>query len=399
MSLRLYHYDPYLRDFQATVASVKGEWVALDRTAFYPGGGGQDSDRGTIDGRPVVEVKQAEGEVLHRVPGHRFAPGDAVNASVDWERRYELMRGHTAEHLLFSRLQQLCPEMELVKIAITPDKKSFVVKGALSWEMVNAAQEAALDAIAKDLEVTACTMPKDDGRLAGTRIKLDRIHGEEVRVVSIGDLDRAACAGVHVSRTAELGMVLVTKFTSARPAADFEVEFEVGERAKRRALELSVSALRAAEALGARPQDLLGALDNALRERDRQAAALRRYGERALAQLTPSPVGGVDLFSGLFEALDKKTLLDGAARIVEGPAACVLGSIGERFMLVVACSPELNVDCVAVLNEALAPAGGRGGGKRNFATGGTPSSEGAEDILVRAIGALRRALEGDSNPH
>lgn len=399
MTVRLYHSEPYLQSFPARVTSAREEWVTLDRTAFYPGGGGQDSDRGTLGGRPVVEVRQAEGEVLHRVPGHTLAPGDAVEGRVDWSRRYELMRGHSGEHLLFSRLQERCPEMELVKIAITPEKKSFLVKGALSWEMVAAAQEGALEAIARDLPVTACPMAKDDPRLAGARIKLDRIHGEEVRVVSIGDIDRAACAGVHVQRLGELDMLLVTKFTSARPTADFEVEFEVGERAKRKALELALGSLRAAEALGARPQDLLGALANALEERDRQAVALRQYGARALAELIPSPVGQVDLYSGLFESMDKKTLLDAAARIVEGPAACVLGTTGERFMLVVACSPALEVDCVAVLNEALASAGGRGGGRRNFATGGAPSAEGAEETMVRAIVAMRRALEADSNPH
>lgn len=375
------------------MTSVDGDWIALDRSAFYPGGGGQEADRGTLGELPVTEVKSSGERVLHRVPGHAFSAGDEVDGNVDWQRRYELMRGHTGEHLLFSRLHELCPDMELVKIAIGPEKKSVMVKGPLDWSMVVEAQDRALEAISDDLPVTVISVPKDDPTLADARIKAERIHGDEVRVVSIGSIDRAACAGVHVHSTKELGMLLVTRFTSARPTADFEVEFEIGEAAKRTAMHLSASALRAAEALGARPQDLNSALSNALRERDLQAGQLRVYEEMALNELIPSCVGGIDLYSGLFSAMDKKVLLDAAARLTMEHGACVLASAGEKFMLVVACSPDLDVDCAAIVNEVLAPEGGRGGGKKHFATGGAPSAEHADDIMVRAIVRLRSVLE------
>ena len=397
MTVRLYHSDPYASGFTATVVSTEGEWVTLDRTAFYPGGGGQEADRGTLNGLSVTEMKQSSDAVLHRVPGHYLVAGQEVEGKIDWERRYELMKGHTGEHLLFSRLHELCPDMELVKIAIGMDKKSVMVKGPLDWDMVMEAQKMALDAVEADIPVSVRSVPKGDPSLADARIKAERIHGDEVRVVSIGDIDRAACAGLHVRSAGELGMLLVTKFTSARPAADFEVEFEVGEAAKRTALRLSAAALRSAEALGARVQDLDRALDNALREREMQAQQLRVYEEKALNELVPSCIGGVDLYSGLFGAMDKKTLLDAAARLTDEHAACVLGSAGERFTLVIACSPDVNLDCASLVNEALAPEGGRGGGKKHFATGGAPALERAEDIMVRAIVRLRVILEGGSS--
>ncbi|HHT76043.1 MAG: alanine--tRNA ligase-related protein [Methanomassiliicoccaceae archaeon] len=393
MTDRLYDSDPYISRFTARVVSAEGEWIALDRTAFYPGGGGQEPDRGKLGGLPVTEVKQSEGTVLHRVPGHTFTAGQEVEGFVNWERRYELMKGHTGEHLLFSRLHQLCPEMELVKIAIGQDKKSVMVKGPLDWEIVVKAQEMALEAIEADLPVTIEIVPKDDPSLGEARMKAERIHGDEVRVVSIGEIDRAACAGVHVRSTKEIGMLLVTKFTSARPTADFEVEFQVGGAAKRTALQLSAAALRATESLGARVQDLDRALNNVLRDREMQAEQLRVYEEKALNELIPSRIGGVDLYSGLFGAMDKKMLLDAAARFTEDHAACVLGSAGDRFMLVVACSPDVDMDCAALINEVLSPYGGRGGGKMQFATGGAPTPEHAEDIMVSAIVKIRGILE------
>ena len=112
MTVCLYQSDPSCREFESRVSEIRGEWVVLDRTAFYPGGGGQEPDRGTLSGAAVTEVKKDNGNVLHRVPGHSFSVGDTVKGEIDWARRYDLMRGHTAEHLLFSCLSRVSPELE-----------------------------------------------------------------------------------------------------------------------------------------------------------------------------------------------------------------------------------------------------------------------------------------------
>lgn len=392
MTICLYQSDPYCHDFDARVAEVRGEWIVLDRTAFYPGGGGQEPDRGTLSGTAVVEVKRDNGSVLHKAPGHRLSVGDEVRGEVEWSRRHDLMRGHTGEHLLFSCLSRVSPELKLVKIAITPEKKSVIVSGELDWDMVTQAERQVMEAIARELPITEKIVRRDDPCLTEARIKMERIHGDSVRIVEIGDLDRAACSGVHVSNTRELGMLLVAGLTSARPVGDLEIEFEVGDRAKMRASELAVMSLRAAEILGSTPNDLLGALGNMVREKDRSAAALRRYGAKALEGLVPSDINGVKLFSGIFESMDKRTVTDAATRFIKDRAACVLGTVGERFMLVVACNPSLKVDCVAVLNLALEKIGGKGGGKPNFATGGAPGGEEAEEAMVAAIAAMTDAI-------
>lgn len=392
MTICLYQSDPYCREFDSRVVEVRGEWVVLDRTAFYPGGGGQEPDRGTLSGAAVADVKRDDGAVLHKVPGHRFSVGNEVHGEVDWSRRYDLMRGHTGEHLLFSCLSRANPELKLVKIAITPEKKSVIVSGELGWDLVSQAEGQAMEAIARELPITERILGRDDPYLAEARVKMERIHGDSVRIVEIGDIDRAACSGVHVHNTRELGMLLVTGLTSARPVGDLEVVFEVGERAKMRASELAIMSLRAAEVLGSTPDDLLGALGNMVREKERATSALRRYGAKALEGLVPSDINGVKVYSGLFEGLDKKTVNDAATRIIRDRAACVLGTVGDRFMMVVACHPSLKVDCVAVLNRALAKVGGRGGGKASYATGGAPGTDGEEEAMVAAIAAMTDGL-------
>ena len=116
---------------------VEGDWVTMDRTAFYPGGGGQERDRGTLDGLVVIGVKGKD-EVAHQVLGHKFVIGRSVVGRIDWDIRYGLMKAHTGEHLLFSALSKRT-EMELVKISISPEKKVLVVKGQLNWDMVREA--------------------------------------------------------------------------------------------------------------------------------------------------------------------------------------------------------------------------------------------------------------------
>ena len=220
MTRLLFESDPYLTHFDAIVEKVDGDWVALDRTAFFPGGGGQDMDAGWIGDLEVVEVKE-KGEIWHLVPEHAFKVGERVDV-VDWERRHDLMRGHTGEHLLFSTLSKINPELELVKIAITPKKKSFIVRGEISWALLARVQAEANTAIASQLPISEMWVSKDSPIVKEIRVKVDRIHGEKMHLINIGEIDKAACAGVHVQNTRELKALLITKLSSARPAGDYE---------------------------------------------------------------------------------------------------------------------------------------------------------------------------------
>src|SRR3954468_7432726 len=102
MTALLYLRDAYLQEFDATVTAVDGQRVALDQTAFYPTGGGQPHDTGTLAGAPVVDVRKEGDEVWHTLADGSVAPavGDEVEGEIDWDRRHQLMRTHTALHVL-----------------------------------------------------------------------------------------------------------------------------------------------------------------------------------------------------------------------------------------------------------------------------------------------------------
>jgi alanyl-tRNA synthetase len=371
MTIRLFEKEPYCSKFVATVEKTDGDWVVLDRTCFYPGGGGQDPDLGTIDGIDVVEVRSENGSIRHRIPGHRFQAGQSVNATIDWPRRYDLMKGHSGEHLLFGSIQQKVEDLELVKIAITPDKKMVMVRGNIDWTIISECQRMVNGVIAEGMESEDIVVGRESPLLEKARVKLDRIHGESIRIVKFGDFDMAACAGVHVKNTKEIGMLLVTKFTSAKPAGDFEIEFEVGEKAIGKALELSVLALQSSSILGATPVTLLSSLTNQKEELAKARESLRAYAKDSFSRIEPVTIGDMKVYSGVFDGIDRKVLMDAANSIVEKSSSmCAFAIDEDKLTLIVAANPDLGIDCTMVLNDVLKQVSGRGGGSATFATGG-----------------------------
>ena len=373
---------------------MQGEWIELDETAFYPGGGGQEADAGTIGGLPVAEVK-SKGAVLHRVPDHRFEVDQTVECEVDWNRRYDLMKGHSGEHLLFSALSKRVPGLELVKIAVTPTKKSVVVKGAVTWSTIAEVQGEVNDLISSGLEISERWVSRDDPGIEAVRAKLDRIHGERVRIVSIGEIDRAACAGIHVRSTREIGALLITRLTSARPSGDWEIEFEVDERAIRSALEIASAGLRASDVLGSNPQDLISSLVNLKRESESLRDSVKWLGRKMLRELVPQSEDGIDIYSGTFVGIGKKELIDAANSMIErGRSCCILMAKDDKLLLLVACSPGLRIDCSDIVSKAMRRAGGKGGGQRHFAMGGAGATDMADEIFEEALELVRAEIKG-----
>ena len=140
MTDEIFRRDGYGFEFEANVVSVNGDEVILDSTAFYPGGGGQVCDTGAIRGHAVTEVREnKDGDIVHIVPGNDLKPGERIWCSVDWDRPYDLMQGHTGEHLLFCSLKRQCPDLAITKIYISPESKYVIVNHDLTWEQIDAA--------------------------------------------------------------------------------------------------------------------------------------------------------------------------------------------------------------------------------------------------------------------
>jgi misacylated tRNA(Ala) deacylase len=219
----LYHTDSYLKEFTARVVAVDGQRVALDRTAFYATSGGQPHDTGTLSvGSRIWQVADVRREgdlVWHTLAGEGMpAPGDLVQGSIDWHRRYKLMRTHTALHLL-------CGVIWRDHQAAVTGGNMDTDEGRLDFELRDFSNELAQEIVAKvnqevaaDRPVEVQILPRDEAfripDLIRTKINLLPEGIEEVRTVNVVGLDLQADGGTHVARTSEVGTVKLLKTRS-----------------------------------------------------------------------------------------------------------------------------------------------------------------------------------------
>ena len=215
----LCYEDSYLREFEASVTEVTARGAILDRTAFYPGGGGQPSDSGTLvaDGiwRRVRRVRRDGGAYVHEIEGDwRPEAGDSVHGMVDWDRRYQLMRTHTALHILCGVVwrdygaQVTGGNMEPLKARMDFELERMSADFAERVEeLINLEVEAA-----RDVEVSV--LPREEAfripDLIRTKINLLPPQISKVRIVDIKGLDLQADGGTHVANTSEVGRIRVT---------------------------------------------------------------------------------------------------------------------------------------------------------------------------------------------
>lgn len=213
----LCYEDSYLRKFDAEVTSVTGNGVVLDRTAFYPGGGGQPPDSGalTFSGQcvRVKRVRRTDGAYVHELDGEQPAVGTAVHGALDWERRYQLMRTHTALHIL-------CGVVWRDYGAQVTGGNMEPLKARMDFEFENMSAEFAREVeerinrevdLARDVEIDV--LPREEAfqipDLIRTKINLLPPQITEVRTVNIVGLDLQADGGTHVANTREVGPIRV----------------------------------------------------------------------------------------------------------------------------------------------------------------------------------------------
>lgn len=386
---KLYYQDPYLKEFEASVVGVKGDRIFLDRTCFYPGGGGQQCDLGEIEGLPVSIVGKEGDDIYHSIPGNNFSLGQRVKCRIDWNRRYELMRGHSGQHILFRAMQEQNPDLSVGKVDIGIEKKSLFFNGDVTREMIARALARANEIISANIEVRIDEVARDSPELQKVRIKVDRIVDEKVRIVRIGDFDAAACGGVHVRRASEIGGLAIVRIVSGRQASDWELQFEVGFNALMRASQLALTTLSLSNMLVCPPENLEATVRNLKANAETLADRLKMLSQKQLNSLSPEKIGSFSFYSLLLTGVDRKTLNDHSAKLIRQDGAVVLFcDVSENVYMLVGCNEKLSLDCHALLKIGLNILGGKGGGKKFFAQGAGSEISKAED----AFKAVRQSI-------
>lgn len=243
-TLRLYYEKPYEKEFDAHVIKAVGEWVVLDQTLFYPEGGGQPADKGTlnVDGRllEVKDVQKVGDTILHKV-GFGLKADQKVFGKIDWQHRYALMKMHTSTHVLAGVARKILGGHIWQAGAQKGSKSSrldLTHYERFTQEELDRIEKEVNNVIKSGLKVTTKFFPRKEaeGKYGFVLYQGGASPGKEVRVVSVEGLDVEACGGTHLANTKEIGTFKIIKaeriqdginrieYTTADSAVEFEDE-------------------------------------------------------------------------------------------------------------------------------------------------------------------------------
>jgi alanyl-tRNA synthetase len=384
MTERLYYTDSYLRDFAAAVvgSSPDGSTVYLDRTAFYPTSGGQPYDTGIIAGTPVLEVVD-EGELIAHRLAAPLSTAD-VECSIDWQRRFDHMQQHTGQHLLSAVFEEALG-LDTVSFHLGQESSTIDLEGlGLDASMIRGVEARANQIVCENRPVTVHFEQAAEAH--GLRKPSER-EGT-LRIVTIETLDRNACGGTHVRSTGEIGAILIRKLEKVRQTV--RVEFLCGARAVSRARADYEALSRVAELFSA-GLDEIPALAEAQLETARAADKVRRklqlelaaYRGRELYKGTPPDSQGLRRYQHRAASGSAEELGALARSFTAQPQTVFLAALENPPSLIYAVSEDAGIDAGQVVKQALAEAGGRGGGNARFGQGSVPDLARLEAVIAR----------------
>jgi alanyl-tRNA synthetase len=385
---RLYYADPYLRSFTARITGVRREGeraaVALDRTAFYPTGGGQPNDMGVLSGRQVLDVAADDGLVWHLLDAE--LADDVVEGALDWDRRFDHMQQHTGQHILSQAFVRAC-HAETVAFHLGATSSTIDLgRTDLAPADVARAESEANAVIDAALPVSAGFV--DDAGLDALPLRKPPKVTGKIRVVQVAGYDWSACGGTHVANTAEVGLIKVTAIERRGP--ELRVTFLCGRRARRDYARLSELAAGLAARFTVAQDDVPAAVERLAAEQRALRSELADL-ESAWVASTANALWASAALAGerrvvahVLEApVDRAKLVAQALRSRPG-AVVLLGIRGERAQLVFTRADDVALDASALLRAALTEVGGKGGGRPDWAQGGAPDGAALEVAVAFA---------------
>jgi alanyl-tRNA synthetase len=396
---RLYYTDSHLLEFEAHVTRITERvsgWVAvtLDRTAFYPAGGGQPSDTGMLNDAHVVECIDAEDEgVLHVVRGGNLGVGTIVKGRVDWPRRLDHIQQHTGQHILSQAFIALFDAETRGFRMLEQSSEIDVALDDPTEEKINRAVELSNNIIWEDRPVHIREVTKEEA--ASLPLRKDSSREGHLRLIEIDDFDLTPCGGTHASRTGEVGLVAVRSFERAKGMT--RIEFVAGKRALLDYDRANRTAREVAMMFSAGRDDAPTSVARLMEEHKQLTRRVRTLEEIASRVEAEELLQGAELLSDevklcsrIFEERDAESLKRIALALIAHPKTVVL--LGSReadaARLVFARSADASGDMNALMREACALLDGRGGGRPDMAQGG--GREYAK--LEEAIEGARRAV-------
>jgi len=399
----VYYSKPKLRSLSARVLYADDRRVVLDRTIFYPEGGGQLSDRGTISSggktAQVMDAQRSRGVVVHFTSGEvDFRAGDEVECKVDWERRMSLARHHSSTHILLGAARAVLGGHVWQEGAQKDVDRSRL--DISHFEKISRDQLKEIELIA-NRTVEECRPIKayfEDRNRAeqsfGLRLYQGGVvYGPTIRVVEVEGWDVEACGGIHCENTGEIGLIKILKSERIQDGVE-RLEFASGQAAVRAVQEMESALLAVAENLSSPVERVVKASEKVVCEISSSKKDIERLRRSMAAEIVPilvaasEPVGKVRFAFRAFESLNSADLIAIASCAVSchPEMAAMLYSKADNSVLLMAGEWAVNrgFNAGKALAMAASSLGGKGGGKPDIGQGRIPA-EGERRLSEAAL--------------
>ena len=365
MTEKLFYADPFLTEFDARVLACEAEKggfaVVLDRTAFYPEGGGQPSDTGVLGGVEVIEVHEKAGVITHKCASP-LPVGETVHGSLDWARRFDHMQQHSGEHICSGLI---CARYgcDNVGFHMGADAVTIDFNADIPWEELLEIESAANRYIYEDHAIDI--QLHRGAELDAIDYRSKKPLEGDVRVVTFPEADCCACCGTHVARSGQVGVVKLLSVQKFREGV--RIELLCGERAYRYLSAAWEQNRRVAQALSAKPTQTAAAVGRVQGELGALKLRCAKLEESVFAGIAAQHAGRGDvlLFEDEMSADSVRRLCDAVAETCGGRCAVFAGADGAWKYAVAQRGGDLR-GFTKELNAAL---NGRGGGKPEFVQG------------------------------
>lgn len=368
---KLYYADPFLTEFDARVLACEavkdGFAVVLDRTAFYPEGGGQPYDTGVLGGAEVLDVHERAGVITHKCASP-LPVGAAVHGKIDRARRFDHMQQHSGEHIVSG---MLCAAFHCDNVGFHMGESVVTIdyNAEMTWEQVLEIEQRANRYIWENhaIEITWPTREE----LAHIPYRSKKALEGPVRLTGFPGADLCACCGTHVMRSGEVGLV---KFLSCQKFRDgVRLELLCGERALRALAASWEQNLRIGQALSVKGEKTFAAVERLRGELGETKAQLAAMEEERFREIAAQQAGRGDvlLIEPAMRPESVRRLCDAAAQVCGGRCAVFAGADGAYHYAVIHAGQDIR-GLVKDMNAALH---GRGGGRDGFAQGNVSCTE------------------------
>lgn len=398
---KIYYENKYMKEFTAEIVDileVDGKFhITLNKTAFFPGGGGQHCDSGYIGEHKVLDVYEKE-DIVYHVVEKKPIKIHKVKCVIDWPRRLDGMHQHLAQHVLSGSFFNLF-NANTFAIHLGTDISTVDIYGVLTEEQVREAEKLANKIIADNLVVDSFVPSKSELKKLTLRRALPNTK-EDIRIVKIGDFDINACCGLHPASTVELRLIKIKKFEKHKEGT--RIEFLAGERAVEDSFKKDEFQSSICNYLNCNENEAINGIKN-LNVNIKEANELNKKLNVLLAKYqiketldSATIINNVKIIKQIYDGEDLKYISNLTSKLTENENTVALMAVklGEKANLIFSCSKNIkDLKMNDLLKDAISLIDGKGGGNPFQAQGAGKNNSNLDSAMDYAFSKVSQLLK------